>query len=83
MLKYVYILIAVSAILFFYVWQQTQAVRMGYRVDNARLECEKIEQENKEWRLKVNKLMAMERLDKVARDKMLSAPEGKDIVYLP
>ena len=82
MLRYFYGLVAVAGILFLYVWQQTQSVRLGYQVDNVRVECERLEQENKEWRLKVNRLISMERLDKVAQDNKLAAAEEKDIVYI-
>ena len=42
--RYFYWLFMAAFILSFYVWQQTQSIRMGYRVDNVRLECEKLDQ---------------------------------------
>ncbi|HBU68903.1 MAG TPA: hypothetical protein DEE98_00800 [Elusimicrobia bacterium] len=82
MLKYIYGLIILSAVMFFYVWQQTQSVRLGYTVDSLKTECERLEQENKDWHLKINRLISMEKLDKVAAERQLSAPEEKDILYL-
>ena len=81
-MKYFGLLIAAALILAFYVWQQTQSVRLGYSVDNCRKECEKWEQENKALRLKINRLLSMERLDGVAKEKKLMNPDEKKIIYL-
>lgn len=75
-------LLVIAGILSFYVWQQTQAVRLGYQVDALRRECEKMEQLNRDSRLRVNCLLSMERLDRIARDRQLIAPEDKSTIYL-
>ncbi|OGS19346.1 MAG: hypothetical protein A2219_06855 [Elusimicrobia bacterium RIFOXYA2_FULL_50_26] len=81
-LRYFYLLLTIAFILSFYVWQQTQSMRLGYKVDALRGECEKWEQENYEWRLKVNRLISMERLDRVAQDNKLITPDDKITHYL-
>lgn len=83
MFRYFYWLIFIAFILSFYVWQQTQSVRLGYQVGNLRRECERWEQQNKDWRYKVNCLLSMERLDQVARDRNLINPDDKTTIYLP
>lgn len=83
MFKYFSWLIAAAFILSFYVWQQTQSVRLGYQVGSIRKECETWEQENRDWRLRVNCLLSMDRLDKVAKDRKLVNPEEKNTIYLP
>ncbi|MBN1823172.1 MAG: hypothetical protein JW803_02510 [Endomicrobiales bacterium] len=80
--RYFSILIIAAFILAFYVWQQTQAVRLGYKVDGVKKECETWEQENKTWRLKINTLLSMERLDKVAKARKLIVPDDKRKIYL-
>lgn len=82
MFRYFYWLIFTAFILSFYVWQQTQATRLGYRVDVLRRECEKLENENKNYRYKVNCLLSMDRLDRIAKDKKLITPDEKSIFYL-
>ena len=81
--RYIYLLVIAAFVLAFYVWGQTQSVRLGYEVDRLHKECEKWDQENKACRLQVNCLLSMERLDKVAQDKHLFAASEKEIIYLP
>jgi hypothetical protein len=76
------ILAAVGLILGFYVWQQTQSVRLGYRVEEMKRECEKWDQDNANLNLKLRKLMSLERLDQFARDKKLVVPGDKNRIYL-
>lgn len=83
MFKYFYWLVFAAFVLSFYVWQQTQSVRLGYQAGNVRKECEKWEQENRAMRLQVNRLLSMDRLDKAAKDRKLINPEEKNTIYLP
>jgi cell division protein FtsL len=82
MLKYLKWVIVGGGVLVFYVWQQTQSVRLGYKVESLQRECDRWSQENRALRLRVNKLISLDRLDKVAQEKKLLAPEEKNIVYL-
>ncbi|OGS34923.1 MAG: hypothetical protein A2293_06665 [Elusimicrobia bacterium RIFOXYB2_FULL_49_7] len=82
-LRWFYGLFTAAFLLSFYVWQQTQSIRMGYSVDTLRLECDKLIQENRSWRLQVNRLISMEKLDRVAQDRSLVIPLEKDVIYLP
>jgi cell division protein FtsL len=80
--RYVKYLALITFVLLFYIWQQTESVRLGYKVDNLKKECERWEQENISLELKVNQFMSMERLDQVAKQKGLIHPQEKDIIYL-
>jgi cell division protein FtsL len=82
MFKIFYFFLIGTVLVSFYIWQQTQSVRMGYSVDQVRHECDIWEQQNRQLRLKVNCLLSMERLDKVAKDRKLMSPDAKNIVYL-
>ena len=81
-MKYFGWIIGAAFVLGLYVFQQTQSIRLGYTVDNSRRECEKWGQDNKALRLKINRLLSMERLDSVAKEKKLITPDEKKIVYL-
>lgn len=80
--KYFIWIIVVVSVLFFYVWQQTQSTRLGYQVEQVRKECEKWEQKNRVWRLRVNSLLSLERLDQISKESMLKTPNEKSIIYL-
>jgi cell division protein FtsL len=82
MIKYFYWIFGAAFLLSFYVWEQTQPVRLGYKVDNLRIEYEKWDQQNKALRLKINNLMSLERLDEAAKQKGLITPNEKTTVYL-
>lgn len=81
-MKYAGLVLAAVFALTFYVWQQTQSLRLGYSIDNCRKEREQWEQDNKAMRLKINRLLSMERLDIVAKEKKLVMPDEKNIIYL-
>lgn len=83
MIKYVSWVLLAAFVLSLYVWQQTQSVRLGYKVDTLRRECDRWEQENKALRLSVNCLLALDRLDRVAQEKHLINPDAKTTIYLP
>ncbi|MFH1369325.1 MAG: hypothetical protein ABII64_09395 [Elusimicrobiota bacterium] len=80
--KYFMYLLFIAMILSFYVWQQTQSVRMGYRVEEMKRECGKWEQENSTLKLKIERLSSLERLDQFSREHKLVVPDEKNIVYL-
>ena len=69
-------------ILGFYVWEQTQKVRLGYRVEALKVECDKWDQDNTELNLSMRKLMSLERLDQFSREKKLVVPGEKNVIFL-
>lgn len=82
MKRYISVVVLVAVVAAVYVWEQTQAVRLGYRVDALRRECEQREQTNKELRVRVNQLISLERLAQVARDRGLVEPPRDRVIYL-
>ena len=83
MVKYFYWLFILAFLLTFYVWQQTQPVRLGYQAGSIKAECDKWDQENRDLRLKINNLLSLERLDTVAKQKNLAVPDKNSVIYLP
>ncbi|MCL1972606.1 MAG: hypothetical protein FWG57_06415 [Endomicrobia bacterium] len=78
-------LLAVICIIFgvfAYLWQQTTAVRLGYKVSELKNEYERINAENDSLRLKINSILALEKMDRISREKNLYKPAEKDIVYI-
>ncbi len=82
MTKYFKWVVIGGGVLVFYIWQQTQAVRLGYKVEALQRECDRWAQANRGLRLRANKLISLDRLDKTAQERKLLPPDEKNIVYL-
>jgi cell division protein FtsL len=67
---------------FVYLWQQTTSTRLGYKVSEMQNEYEKISAENDSLRLKINSILALEKMDRIAKEKQLSKPDEKYVVYI-
>ncbi|MDR1196076.1 MAG: hypothetical protein LBL00_06335 [Endomicrobium sp.] len=67
---------------FVYLWQQTTAWRLGYKVTAMQIEYEKISAENDSLFLKINSILALEKMDRIAKEKQLSKPDEKSVVYI-
>lgn len=74
------ILIAFS--LFVYLWQQNTSMRFAYKVSSLQTEYNKINSENDILRSKINSILALEKMDKVASEKGLSRPDEKSVIYI-
>lgn len=80
--KYIYLVFLGIFLLFFYVWQQNYQTQLGYRVAELKSQCDKWEVENESLRLKINKLISMDKLDSIAKEKKLFNPDAKAVIYL-
>jgi cell division protein FtsL len=80
--KYLSWLVMGALLVALYVWEQTQSVRLGYTVDTMRRECEQWEQTNKDLRVRINCLISLDRLDRVAKEKQLINPPQERVIYL-
>ncbi len=67
---------------FVYLWQQTTAMRMGYKVSEMQGEYERINAENDSLLLKINSILALEKMDRIAKEKQLSKPDESSVVYI-
>lgn len=67
---------------FVYLWQQTTAVRLGYKVSDLQAEYERINSENDSLRLKINSILALEKMDRIAKEKNLNKPNESSVVYI-
>ena len=82
MYKPVLMVVLIILSVFIYLWQQTTAIRLGYKVSDLHNEYERINAENDSLRLKINSILALEKMDKIAKDKNLSKPDDKSVVYI-
>jgi cell division protein FtsL len=75
-----FILAILSA--FIYLWQQNTATRFAYRVSDLRAAYDKINLENDFLKLKINSILALEKMDRIAKEKKLFRPGKNSIVYI-
>ena len=77
-------LIAVIIIfsVFFYIWQQNFAIIMGYKVGDLNDKLGKINADNDDLMYKINSILALEKLNKIAQDKKYTRPDESSIVEI-
>ncbi|GHT62296.1 hypothetical protein AGMMS50222_07230 [Endomicrobiia bacterium] len=57
-------------------------MRFAYKVSSLQTEYNKINSENDILRSKINSILALEKMDKVASEKGLSRPDEKSVIYI-
>jgi cell division protein FtsL len=55
-----------AAIAFFYVWQRTDVIRMGYGLEKLKVEKKKLEQVHNQLLVEVSTLASLERVERIA-----------------
>lgn len=70
--------------IFVYGWEKIQIVRNGYRLQQLEKELAFWENENRYLEIKAVQLTSLERVDKIARQKLgMVLPKQEDIILLP
>jgi cell division protein FtsL len=82
MRKSIVVFACIIAGAFAYLWQQTTSVRMGYKLSSLKSEYDRINAENDVLRLKINSVLSLEKMDKIAKEKKLYKPEEKSIMRI-
>lgn len=66
-----------------YVWQQIQVVKVGYSLNQLKLQIEERENDNRSLRMKLNNLSSLERVEKIAKERLkMVNPPPENIIYL-
>lgn len=66
-----------------YVWQQIQVVKVGYSINQLKLQIEERENENRSLRVKLNNLGSLKRVEKIAKERLkMINPSAENIIYL-
>jgi len=63
-----------------YVWQHFSAIEIGYKVEAQKQQVEQLREENRQLRLNEAQLTDPERIDRIARQLGLSAPQPGQII---
>jgi cell division protein FtsL len=82
MYKPVMFLTLISLGVFVYIWQQTSAVRLEYKVNDLHREYDRINAENDSLKYRINAVLALEKMDRIAKEKKLFKPDEKSVVYI-
>jgi cell division protein FtsL len=82
MRKYFFLVVAIIIMIFIYIWQQNVSIRLAYKVSNLKSDYDKINSENDILRLKINSILALEKMDKMAKEKKFSRVDEKNVIYI-
>jgi cell division protein FtsL len=82
MYKSLSVTVMIISSVFIYLWQQNASVRYAYKVSSLQAEYDKINSENDSLKLKINSILALEKMDKIAKEKNLLSPDKGSIVYI-
>jgi cell division protein FtsL len=67
---------------FIYLWQQNTSTRFAYKISSLRAEYDKINSENKSLQMKINSILALDKMHKIAEERNLFKPDENSIVYI-
>ncbi len=71
-------------LLFFYLWQQIQVVRLGYKIETGKNEIKQLEDENRYLRIRIGELTSLEYIERTAREKLGMKPVNSErVIILP
>jgi cell division protein FtsL len=75
-------LLALVALLTFYIWYQTEAVRLGIEIGKREQEIKSLKDEIRRLEIKRAELLAPDRVEKIAREALgLVDPASGEIIY--
>ncbi|AKL97673.1 hypothetical protein [Endomicrobium proavitum] len=80
MKKLLLVLAIILFSVFVYIWEQVYAPIVGVKVNELNDELDKVSTENENLMFKINSILALEKLDKIAKDKNLYKPDETAIV---
>jgi cell division protein FtsL len=75
-------MIAGLCLVFVFVWERVDVVRLGYRIERLKTEKISLERERDQLQVKVSTLTAPERIAKVATDKLGMVPPQQGQVFI-
>jgi cell division protein FtsL len=77
-----FLVLSLIIMVFVYLWQQNMSMRLAYKVSSLQFDYDKLNSENDTLRLKINSNLALEKMDKIAKENNLLRPDEKHIIYI-
>ncbi|MCL2485762.1 MAG: hypothetical protein FWF00_03525 [Endomicrobia bacterium] len=82
MYKPVIFIIIIALSIFVYIWQKTTAMRYEYQVNDLHTRYDMLNAENDSLRFKINSILNLEKMDRVAKEKKLFKADEKFTVNI-
>jgi cell division protein FtsL len=69
-------------ILTFYIWNQIESIRLGYKIGHLEVALENLKKEVEKLEAEKSSLLSLEKVEKIAKDKLkLKHPKKEQIIY--
>jgi cell division protein FtsL len=82
MVLVVFCTVFIISILTFYIWHQTEAVRLGYEINRLEEKVQKLQIEVEELETTKSSLLSLEKVEKIAKEKLKMIATTEDqIIY--
>jgi cell division protein FtsL len=82
MVLVVFCTVLIISILTFYIWHQTESVRLGYEINRLEEKVQKLQIEVEELETTKSSLLSLEKVEKIAKEKLKMIETSEDqIVY--
>ena len=66
----------------FYIWYQSESIRLGYRIHELELKVEQLKEEIKKLETRKAALLSPERIDRLAREELnLTDPKPEQVIF--
>ncbi len=66
----------------FYIWYQSESVRLGYQIHELEMKVDKLKEEIKRLETRKEALLSLERIDRVARNELqLQDPQPDQVIF--
>ncbi len=66
----------------FYIWYQSESIRLGYAIHELEMKAEVLKEEIKTLEAKKETLLSLERIDRIAREKLnLKEPAADQVIF--
>ncbi|MGB9836485.1 MAG: septum formation initiator family protein [Candidatus Saccharicenans sp.] len=76
------LIILFLANLTFYIWYQSESIRLGYKIHEMELKVEQLKEEIKKLETRKAALLSPERIDRLARENLsLTDPKPEQIIF--
>lgn len=75
-------IVIVMFVLTFYIWNQTESIRLGYDIGKLEENLQTMKKEVEKLETKKSSLLSLERVEKIAKEKLkLEKPKKEQILY--
>jgi cell division protein FtsL len=80
--KSFFLILLLIVSVFVYLWQQNTSIRFAYKISTLQAEYNNIISENDNLRLKINSMLALEKMYKIAKERNFITADEQNIVYI-